>query len=202
VGGVLSTLATIAAQAHHHDAPKLDYLGIGLAAVVSWVGLPGPGEAALIAAGVSAARGHIDLASVLAAAWAGAMLGGVVGWLVGRYGGRPFLERGTWLLEQRRRALDHGAWFFERFGWIAVYFAPSWAAGINAMSASRFLVANAVCALAWSLLFGVGAYALGPSVTDLADDVGLVATVLIVAAAISAYVFARRRRRRARHPLG
>ena len=62
-----------------------------LAAIVSWATLPGPGEAALIAAGISAAHHHLDLTSVVAVAWAGASVGGTAGWMVGVKGGRGLL---------------------------------------------------------------------------------------------------------------
>src|SRR5258708_35338413 len=92
VGHPLSTLAVLAALHPHTRASGVDYLGVFVAATVSWVALPGPGEAALIAAGISAAHHHLDLASVLAVAWAGACLGGTAGWLVGGGGGPGFLS--------------------------------------------------------------------------------------------------------------
>ena len=38
---------------------------------------------------------------------------------------------------------------------------------------SRFLPVSTVSALIWALAFGVGAYLIGPSITDIAADVGL-----------------------------
>ena len=40
-------------------------------------------EPVLIAAGVLAARGRLDIASVLLVAWRGATAGGIIGWLIG-----------------------------------------------------------------------------------------------------------------------
>ena len=40
-------------------------------------------------------------------------------------------------------------------------------AGIHRMRWSRFLPANALSALAWALVVGLGAYLLGPSITDI-----------------------------------
>src|SRR5438552_3270256 len=61
----------------HVHGPKVGYAGLGVAAIASWIGLPGPGEAALVTAGTLAGRGHLDLWAVLAVAWLGAMAGGV-----------------------------------------------------------------------------------------------------------------------------
>jgi membrane protein DedA with SNARE-associated domain len=122
----------------------------------------------------------------------------VVGWLIGRYGGRRVVLAGRWLHGTRERALEQGERFFERFGWLAVYLAPSWVAGINGMSAGRFLPANAVWALAWALGLGLGSYAIGPSVRDISADIGLIGTLLLAALAIGALLVTRsgiRRRR-------
>ncbi|MEA2392803.1 MAG: hypothetical protein QOJ82_694 [Solirubrobacteraceae bacterium] len=185
---------------HHLQGRKVDYIGVALAAFLSWAGISGPGEAALIAAGIAASRGRVDIAGAIAFAWGGATTGGVVGWLVGRHGGRRAILAGRWLRRPRERALDHGDRFFERFGWVAVYFAPSWAAGINGMRARLFVPANAVCALVWSLLIGLGAYALGPSIRDIASDVGLAGAAAIVVAVPTAALLARRRMRNRRRP--
>src|SRR3954447_5018785 len=77
-----SLLLAVAAARHHHGLP-VDYAGLGLAAGVGWVGVPGVGEAALIAAGVLAASGRLDLGEVVAVAFVAAAVGGVVGWLIG-----------------------------------------------------------------------------------------------------------------------
>jgi membrane protein DedA with SNARE-associated domain len=188
---------------HLHGSP-IGLTAVFLAAALSWVGITGPGEAALIAAGIAASRGRSDIASIILVAWAGAALGGVAGWLVGRYGGRRVLLAGRWMRRRRERMLEHGNRFFERFGWVAVYFAPSWAAGVNAMSAARFLPANAVCSLVWALLIGLGSYAIGPSIRDIASDIGLygvIATVVIaLGLGLSTRFGVRRRRARRDHP--
>jgi membrane protein DedA with SNARE-associated domain len=44
---------------------------------------------------------------------------------------------------------------------------------------SRFLPVNAASALIWALAFGVGAYLLGPSITDIAADAGLAGRLLL-----------------------
>jgi membrane protein DedA with SNARE-associated domain len=200
VGRVLTHLAI---HVGHH-APRVDLVGLALAAAVSWIGVTGPGEVALVGAGIAASRGHPAIGSVIAFAWCGATVGGVGGWLAGRYGGRRIVLAGRWLHGMRERALEKGNRFFEqRYGLVAVYFAPSWVAGINRMSAARFLPANALCALVWALLLGLGSYALGPSIRDISADVGLVGTLVIVAVAVAAAVLRRlgmRRRAQSRRP--
>ena len=59
---------------------------------------------------------------------------------------------------------------------------------------SRFLPVNAVSALIWALAFGVGAYLLGPSITDIAADVGLAGVLLLGALSVLAAVLVAWRR--------
>jgi membrane protein DedA with SNARE-associated domain len=179
LGLPLSTLAAATLLHHHPHGPGIDYLGVFLAAGASWVALPGPGEAALVAAGISAAHGHLDLSSVVAVAWAGATTGGAAGWLLGVKGGRGLLTAPGPLLQLRLALIARGDRFYERYGPVAVLFTPSWIAGIHHMRWSRFLPVNAVSALIWALAFGVGAYLIGPSITDIAADVGLAGLVLL-----------------------
>ena len=182
---------------HHYHGSPFDYAGIALLAALSWLGFPGPGEAAIIAAAIAAAHGHhLDITSVIVSAWFGAAVGGIAGWLVGRHGGRRVVLAGRWLREHREKALTQGNRFFQRYGWLGVYLAPTWVAGVNNMSAARFLAADVVCALAWSLLVGLGAYFLGPSIKDIIADIGLVGGIAIGAAIVAAALIERRRHRR------
>jgi membrane protein DedA with SNARE-associated domain len=195
--GVLRLLTFgLLAVLHIHAKPGADYIGVFLASVTSWVGLPGPGEAALIAAGISAAHHHLDLASILAVAWAGATVGGVAGWLAGLKGGRGLLTAPGPLYHLRLAMIARGDRFFERYGVGALLFTPSWVAGIHHMRWSRYLPVNAVSALAWALGIGLGAYLVGPSITDIAADVGLAGGLLVggvFVAGIAAMVVRRRR---------
>jgi membrane-associated protein len=189
------------AFAHHHfHGLHLDYVGVALAAFASWVGITGPGEAALIAAGIAAARGKVDLESVIAVAWAGGVAGGTVGWLLGLKGGRALLIADGPLRRTRRRVLRSGERFYAKYGPLAVYFAPSWMAGIHGMRARRFLPLNAVACAIWALLIGVGAYLIGPGVTDLVGDIGTYGIIALVVLGASLALLSRRRRRRRHRP--
>jgi membrane protein DedA with SNARE-associated domain len=190
------TLAVVAALHPHARHSGGDLVALFLASVASWAVLPGPGEAALIAAGISAAHHHLDLAAVLAVAWAGASAGGTLGWIVGVKGGRELLTAPGPLHRLRLALIGSGDRFYERFGLVAVLFTPSWVAGIHDMRWSRFLPANAISALAWALAVGLGAYVLGPSITDIAADAGLAGGALLGALFVIGIVLVVRRRSR------
>jgi membrane protein DedA with SNARE-associated domain len=183
---------------HRFHGPHVDYVGVGIAAAVSWIGVAGVGEAALIAAGIAAAHGKVDLASILFVAWFGASVGGTAGWVIGLKGGRALMTRAGPLYRLRLRLLRHGDAIYARRGWLAVFFAPSWMAGVSRMRAAKFLPLNALSALIWALGVGLGAYFAGPSVADVVDDIGLAG--LIVLAAIVGASFAGSRLWRRRTP--
>src|SRR5919202_606248 len=100
---------------HHLHGPSLGYIGVGVAAAASWAGVPGPGEPALIAGAVFAARGRLDLLEVLVVAWLGAMLGGLTGWAIGRRAGHSLVTHPGPLHRLRLRAMTRGERFFERY---------------------------------------------------------------------------------------
>jgi membrane protein DedA with SNARE-associated domain len=178
----------------HARGPGIDYIGVVVASAASWAGLPGPGEAALIAAGISAAHQHLDLSAVVAVAWIGATAGGMVGWIVGVRAGRGVLTRPGPLHRLRLSITERGDRFYERYGIVAVLFTPSWVAGIHNMHWSRYVPVNAVSSLVWALAIGLGAYWIGPSITDIAGDAGAVGWALVgVAAAVAGVVVLRRR---------
>jgi membrane protein DedA with SNARE-associated domain len=182
---------------HHVRGPAIDYLGVALAAFASWVGVPGPGEPVLIAAGVFAARNKLDITPVLLVAWVGATSGGVVGWLVGMKAGRSVLTARGPLRAMRLKAVTRGEQVFKRMEVLAILLTPSWIAGINRAGAGVFLPVNAASAVLWAAGIGLGAYYVGPAVLDLANDLGLVASaavVVLVAAGIGVEIVRRRRR--------
>ncbi|MGO9899457.1 MAG: DedA family protein [Solirubrobacteraceae bacterium] len=178
--------------------PPLDYLTLALAAFASWVGVPGPGEPLLIAAGVLAAKHKLDLSEVLIVAWAGATAGGVGGWLIGLKAGRRLVTTRGPLLGLRERMLAQGEQAFNRFPRTAVVLTPTWIAGIHNIPARIYLPWNAVGAALWSCGIGVGAYYAGPPVVDAVDDAGLIGLVAVGALLVAGVAFELDRRRRQR----
>jgi membrane-associated protein len=186
----------VASGAHDHFQSSVGYAGIAVAAAASWIGLPGPGEATLIAAGVLAAGHRLDIGSVLTVAWAGAVAGGIAGWIVGLRGGRALVTAPGPFRRLRLTVLSTSEEFYERFGTIAVFFTPSWVAGIARMRWTRYLPANMLSALLWVLLVGLGAFAVGPAIRDVVDDLALGTTIVLVVLILAALAGRRLRRRR------
>jgi membrane protein DedA with SNARE-associated domain len=189
-------LATIAVLHIHARGPGIDYVGVLAASVASWVGLPGPGEAALVAAGISAGHHRLDISALIALAWVGATAGGMAGWLVGVRAGRGVLTAPGPLHRIRLALIERGERFYDRYGLIAVLFTPSWIAGIHNMRFSRYAPANAVSALLWALGWGLAAYFVGPSITEVIADAGSASWLIVIGivAVVASLALVRRRR--------
>jgi membrane protein DedA with SNARE-associated domain len=158
---------------HHHYA-SVDFAGLFAAAFASWVGIPGPGEPLLVAAGILAAKHHLAISVVLLVAFAGAASGGMTGWAIGLKAGRRLVARPGPLHKLRLRALERGEAVFARAPVLAIVLTPSWIAGIHRVRAVVYTPVNAVSAAAWAAGIGLGAYYAGPPILDLASDAGTV----------------------------
>jgi membrane protein DedA with SNARE-associated domain len=181
---------------HRFHGPPFDYVGLAVGSAVSSAGLPGPGESLLIAAGIIAASGKLDLASVVTVAFAGATVGGIVGWIAGLKAGRTVLSAPGPFRRLRLHALKRGDRIFERHPVFAIVMTPSWVAGIHGVRSRIYQPLNALSAALWAAGVGVSAYLVGPSVVDWVDDFGLLSAGIVVALVIGTVALTIRRHRR------
>jgi membrane protein DedA with SNARE-associated domain len=196
-------LLVLALHLHHHfRGSPVGYVGLAAGSAASWVGVPGPGEPLLIAAGILAARHQLDIASVLVVAWLGATAGGIGGWIIGIKAGRTLLTAPGPLVRLRRAAVARGDEIFERFGVVAIVLTPSWIAGIHHVRTSLYLPTNTAGAAVWAVGIGLGSYYLGADVVEVVGDMGWVLTaalgLLLVFAFITGFLARRRRMQRSR----
>lgn len=156
-----------------------------------------PGETALIAAAVLAAKGHLSIAGVIAVAAAAAIIGDNIGYWIGREGARRLIDRYVRLRRYAERVLPPAERFFERHGGKAVFFArffgglrvtAAWMAGITRLEWWRFLVWNAAGGIVWAFGVGLLAYYAGKAAADAlarygvyAGIAGGVAVVILIA---------------------
>jgi membrane protein DedA with SNARE-associated domain len=154
----------------------------GYAAVFAFIGIesmgiPFPGETMLITAALYAgATHHLSIGWVIAAAAAGAIAGDNIGFGVGHWAGyRALLRWGRYIrLHEGRIKLArylfalHGGKvvFFGRFISVLRTYA-AFLAGTARMPWLRFLIFNAAGGIAWAMLYGLGAYALGDRINQL-----------------------------------
>ena len=194
-------MTVFALHLFHHkvaSAAQIDYFALALGAFASWIGIPGPGEPLLIAAGIVAAKHKLDITPVLLWAFVGAVLGGIIGWWVGLVAGRTVMTAPGPFRRVRLRAVERGEEVFKRLTVVAILLAPSWVAGIHRVGPVIYNVTNALSAVVWAVGIGLAAYYLGPPVLDIVSDVGTATAVgfaLLVLVGVGLEVTRRRRQR-------
>jgi len=143
--------------------PEAVYLIVGLMIMVESLGIPVPGEIALVTAAVLATQHKMALspAWIAASASAGAVAGDSIGFLIGHRAGSPLFD---WLGRKFPRHFGpghvalaervftrHGVWavFFGRFIALLRIFAGPLAGSLR-MPYGRFLAANASGGIIWA----------------------------------------------------
>lgn len=169
------------------------------------MGIPSPGETALVAAAVLASQGKLHIWLVITIGVASAIIGDNLGYLLGRRIGRQVLEAAGPFHRHRLQVIEAGDRFFERHGpkavflarWIAlVRFAAAWLAGINRMPMRLFFFWNALGGLTWGITFGLVGYYGGKAATGVLEKVGIAGAVVLGVMLIGTVEYMRRRLRR------
>jgi membrane protein DedA with SNARE-associated domain len=184
------------------DVSHVGYAALFALIAVESMGVPVPGETALLTGGVLASNGKLSIELVIVLAAAAAILGDNVGYLIGRHGGRRLLTVNGPFLSTRTRVLRIGEPFFERHGPKAVFFGrftaglriwAAWLAGATHMPWRSFLFFNALGGIVWATVVGLLAYALGHAAEKALAVAGVVGLALAVVLTIGGWVLLRRR---------
>ena len=172
------------------------YAVVALIALES-LGIPMPGESALIAAALYAGTTHhLNIAALAAVAASAAVIGDNAGYWIGKTGGRRLAERYGRYVRLDRARLKVARYLFARHGVKVVFFGrfvavlrtyAAFLAGLTTMRWSRFLVANAAGGVLWSGIYAFGAYALGNAASSIGSTItiaGLAVAGVLTAATI------------------
>jgi membrane protein DedA with SNARE-associated domain len=165
------------------------------------MGVPMPGETALVTAAVYAGSTHqIDIASVVLVAAAAAVIGDNIGYLIGHSIGIPLIVRYGGYIRLNEPRLKVGQYLFLRHGGKIVFFGRFVAflrtfaavlAGANRMRWPHFLIMNALGGICWASLFGGGAYLFGEQMKRVAGPVSLLLLVAAIGCAAAGMIFFR-----------
>jgi membrane protein DedA with SNARE-associated domain len=157
-------------------------------------GVPLPGETALVASGVLASQGKLNVAAVIAVASLAAILGDNAGYWIGRKGGRKLLERWSIVSRHAQKVLSRAERIFAKHGGKTVFFGrfiailritAAWMAGISHMPWWRFLLFNAAGGILWATAVGLVAYFAGAAAADAIQTYGLFAAGGIVVVTVA-----------------
>ncbi len=184
-------------------------LGYGLPAIIGLesMGVPSPGETALVLAAVLASQGKLQIWLVILIGVSSAIVGDNIGYLLGRRLGRDVLEAKGPFYEHRIEIIHTGDRFFAKHGpkavflarWIAlVRFAAAWLAGINHMRFREFFFWNALGGISWGVTYGLVGYFAGSAAADAISTFGLYALGVLLLLFFAWFYFHMRKRRRER----
>jgi membrane protein DedA with SNARE-associated domain len=168
------------------------------------MGVPLPGETALIAGGVLASRGNFPIEAVIVLAASAAIVGDNLGFAISRRYGRSVILHPR-IAHHGEKLLAVGEPFFEKHGpktvflgrWVAgLRIGAAWLAGLNGMRWPSFLFWNATGGIFWATTVGLVAFWLGHRAESIFKTAGAVGAGVAVAGGLAAYVYVRLRRRR------
>jgi membrane protein DedA with SNARE-associated domain len=173
------------------------YLATFVAITLASSGIPLPAGELLIAAAIYAAHTHrLLLSTLLVVGSAGAVLGGAGGYAIGRLLGATALERYGRFVGLDAAKVRLGRYLFLVHGGKIVFSLRFVAlvgpfggvlAGANRMAIGRFMIFNALGAVAWNIVFGAGGYLFGAmfeAVGRTADVAAVVITLALIGAAV------------------
>ncbi|MFZ3338348.1 MAG: DedA family protein [Xanthobacteraceae bacterium] len=179
----------------------------GLATVATIVGLecigvPLPGETALLAAAVYAGTKHdLNIVAVILTAAGAAIVGRMIGYGIGhRFGYRLLLRYGNYLGMTPSR-IKLGQYLFLRHGGKIVFIAQfipvlrTFAgifAGANVMPWRDFMIANIAGSAIWAVAYGLAAYELGREFERLEGPIVIVLALIAVISFVLGGVFLKR----------
>jgi membrane protein DedA with SNARE-associated domain len=173
------------------------YVGVGVIVALESMGVPLPGEGALVAAALYASKHNHNVAAVVIAATIGAIIGDNIGYWIGREFGYRLLLRYGPAVGLSPSKIKLGQYLFLRHGGKVVFFGrfvavlrvlAAFLAGVNRMDWGRFLFANAAGAIVWASLVGFGAYVFGRTVLEVTGPLGIGLIVVSVALIIAGLV--------------
>ena len=161
-----------------------------------------PGEVGLVVAGAAAAANDTNIGLVIGAATLGAVAGDTAGYLVGRRYGTEAITSHRWgrrlrpgLSRARRFFADHGIATVAAARWVgALRGVVPVVAGSARVPAPRFYAPAVPSATTWAASVALLGFLWGDAIADVVDRVGLLISVVVVAAIVGIILWRRHRR--------
>lgn len=169
------------------------------------LGIPLPGEIALVTAAAFASHGQISIYVVIALGAAGAIVGGILGYWIGIKGGLPLIARYGGYVGVRKMHIDKAHAFFERNGGKTILFGRfiailrTWAAiiaGAACMSFRKFVAYNTLSSVVWAIAFGWLGYYFGRDLPLLQEYISRFSLAVLLIGGIGVLLFLVYRRRK------
>jgi membrane protein DedA with SNARE-associated domain len=177
------------------------YLGVVVLVSLESLGVPIPGETALIAAAAYAGQTHkLDPWLIFALAGAAAIAGNTAGYFIGRLGGFPLARRYGPKVRLDEHKLKVGRYVLDNQGWKVVFFGRfvsvlrtyiAFMAGTLEMKRRPFFVATVASSVAWAGFYTAAAYNAAGTLKRLSGTVDVVAAAVAVVVVAAGLLFVR-----------
>ena len=185
-----------------HLIETYGYLALFALVAAESLGVPLPGETALITAGIYAGTTHrLSGWLIFAAAAAAAITGDNIGYWIGGKGGYRLARRYGPKVRLDERKLKIARYLFDRYGGTVVFAGrfvsvlrtyAAFLAGVSQMRWRKFLPANAAGGIIWAGLFTLASYLAGSTVQRASGTIDWVLAGAAAAAVIPVLVLLRR----------
>ena len=185
-----------------HLVATYGYWGLAAFVGAESLGVPLPGETALILAGTYAGTTHrLNPWAIFAVAAAAAIVGDNIGYWIGDKGGYPLARRYGAKVRLDERKLKIARYLFDRHGAEVVFFGrfvsvlrtyAAFLAGASKMRWRRFLPANAAGGIVWAAGYTVAAYLAGRALERASGLISLILGAVAVVAIVAAIIVIRR----------
>ena len=178
------------------------YLAVFVLVGVESLGVPLPGETALITAAIYAGHTHrLNPWLIFLVASAAAIIGDNIGYWIGDKGGYRLARRYGSKVRLDERKLKIARYLFDRHGVKVVFFGrfvsvlrtyAAFLAGTSKMRWRRFLPANAAGGIVWAGVWTLAAYLAGNALQRASGTINLILAGAAVAGIVAAILLVRR----------
>ena len=166
------------------------------------LGVPLPGETALIVAGTYAGTTHkLNPWAIFAVASAAAIIGDNIGYWIGDQGGYRLARKYGPKVRLDERKLKTARYLFDRQGVLVVFFGrfvsvlrayAAFLAGVSKMRWRLFLPANAAGGIVWAGIYTLASYLAGDALEHLSGTINWILAGLAVIAIVAGLLVVRR----------
>ena len=185
-----------------HLITTYGYWAVFVLVAIESLGIPLPGETALIFAGTYAgSTHHLNPVLIFLVASAAAIIGDNIGYWIGDKGGYPLAKRYGSKVGLDERKLKIARYLFDRHGTKVVFFGrfisilrtyAAFLAGTSQMQWRKFLPANASGGIIWAGIYTFAAYFAGTALERATTTISWILGALAVVAVIVALYLVRR----------
>jgi membrane protein DedA with SNARE-associated domain len=189
-----------------HLIAHYGYIAVFCFVAIESLGIPLPGETALITAGIYAGTTHrLSPWLIWLVASAAAIIGDNIGYLIGDKGGYRVVRRYGPKVHIDEAKLKVGRYVFDRYGGRVVFFGrfvsvlrtyAAFLAGTNKMRWRHFFVANAAGGIIWAGIYTFAAYLAGNALRRVSGTIDLAIGGVAVLAIVLVFLFVRQHTKR------